>query len=113
MPAASTALPHPPNTSQNVPMNSAASLRDISMLKSSPCDPFLESLRRGKATPAGESVSVARLPFFRQRDVAGRGFHALDPGRDGRIFRQFEAAFFGRVRVTEQRDVGDGVGVAR
>src|SRR6185437_2364752 len=34
MAAASTALPHPPRTSQNVPINSAASLRDISMVES-------------------------------------------------------------------------------
>src|SRR5262249_33821975 len=33
-PAASTAAPHPPRTSQNVPMNSAASLRDKSMAAS-------------------------------------------------------------------------------
>ena len=30
-PAASTALPHPPNTSQNVPINSAANRRDMLM----------------------------------------------------------------------------------
>ena len=37
MPAASTALPQPPNTSQNVPMNSADSLRVYDTMKVELC----------------------------------------------------------------------------
>src|SRR6185437_14824613 len=85
MAAASTALPQPPRTSQNVPMNSAASLRDISMVKSpvdeiAPSDAgrriiHLQAIRRqlafGLTARPGEIIRIAR--FDGQGEEAGHG----------------------------------------
>src|SRR6185312_10769605 len=92
MAAASTALPQPPRTSQNVPMNSAASLRDISMVES-PLDEIapsnasggiihLQSIRRqsafGLAACPGEIIVIAR--FDGQGEEARHGVRVERPG---------------------------------
>src|SRR6185437_11813881 len=93
MAAASTALPHPPRTSQNVPMNSAASLRDISMVES-PLDEIapsnaggqtihLQTIRRqsgfGLAARPGEIIVIAR--FDGQGEEARHGVRVERPRR--------------------------------